>query len=94
MNDKFKNVPKDKDTKTISQKEIKLGDLDVLFELWFWDGIASNSIIFDNNDIQNLSDEELKALVKPHVRLEPASEIIVKRLESGFTFVNFNFTVI
>ena len=94
MSDKFKNVPRDKGTKTISQKEMKLGNLDVLFELWFWDGIAANSIIFDNKDIEGFSDKELKTLVKPHVRVDPASEVIVKRLESGFTFVNFNFTVV
>ncbi len=94
MSDKFNNVPKDEGTKTMSQKEMKLGNLDVLFELWFMDGIAANSIIFDNKDIEELGDEELKTLVKPHVRVDPVSEIIVKRLESGFTFVNFNFTVI
>ena len=94
MSDKFKNVPKDEGTKIISQNEMKLGIYDVLFEQWFFEGIAANSFIFDNKDIKDLSDEELKTLVKPHVRIYPASEIIVKRSESGFTFVNFNFTVI
>ena len=94
MSNKFEDVPKEKETKIISSKEMKLGKYDALFELWFWDGIAANSCIFDNNDIKELDDNDLKELVKPHTRLDPPTEITIKRLEAGFTFVNFNLTVL
>lgn len=91
MSDKFKNVPVEKDTIIVSRTDIKLDSYDVLYELWYWKGIIANSIIFDDNDITDVDDDALKVLVKPYIREKPETEVIVKRTDSGYTFVNFNY---
>ena len=91
MSNKFDAVPVENDTKIIFQIEAKLGEYDVLYEKWFWSGITAESIIFANEDIAGLSDEEIEREVKSSPLLKPDSSITMKKTESGFTFVNFNF---
>ena len=91
--DRFKDVPVEDDTKIIFQQEAKLGDYDILYQKWFWEGIAAESIIFANEDVIDLSDEEIEMKVRTSPLLKTGSSITMKRLESGFTFVNFNFEV-
>lgn len=45
----------------------------------------------DETDIAGLSDEEIEREVKSSPLLKPDSSITMKKSESGFTFVNFNF---
>ena len=56
LSNKFKQVPIDEDTEILFQEEKKLGQYDVLYEKWCWDGINAESIIFANEDIANLDD--------------------------------------
>jgi hypothetical protein len=37
-----------------------LGDYDVLYQMWNWDGITTDSFIFLSSDIYNLTDVEVK----------------------------------
>jgi len=90
MSNKFKNVPVEWDTKILFQQEIKLEDKDVIYQIWDWDGIKANSIIFISKDIDHQTDEELKNIIKKMPLYKANSEITLKRDES-FTFVNFNF---
>jgi len=91
MTDKFKNVPVEKDTRILFRNEAKLGDYDVLYEMWSWEGISAESIIFASDDISALTDEELEQEVRKSTLLKKESAVTIKRLDSGFTFVNFNF---
>ena len=91
MSDKFKDVPVEHDTTIISQQETKLGEYTVLHQVWFWEGITAESIIFANEDVVDLSDHEIEMKVKTSPFLKPDSSITMKRNRSGFTFVNFNF---
>ena len=91
MSDKFKDVPVEHDTTIISQQETKLGEYTVLHQVWFWDGITAESIIFANEDVVDLSDQEIEMKVKTSPFLKPDSSITMTRNRSGFTFVNFNF---
>ena len=88
---KFNNVPVEKGTKILFQQEAVLGQYEVLYQKWFWDGITAESIIFSSEDITELRDHEIEAEVKESPLLREDSSIILKRSESGFTFVNFNF---
>ena len=88
---KFKNVPVEEDTKIIYQQEASLGEYEVLYQKWYWDGISAESIIFANEDVDGLEDKEIEAEVKTSPLLKKNTSITLKRSQSGFTFVNFNF---
>jgi len=88
---KFNNVPVEEDTKILFQQEVTLGEYEVLYQKWIWDGITAESIIFADEDIVKLKDNEIKAAVKTSPLLKEDSSITLNRSESGFTFVNFNF---
>ena len=91
MTDKFKTVPVEEDTRILFRNEAKLGDYDVLYEMWSWEGISAESIIFESDDIAALTDEELEQEVRQSPLVKKESALTIKRLDSGFTFVNFNF---
>ena len=88
---KFEKVPVEEDTKILFQQEAKFGEYTILYQKWFWDGITAESIIFANEDVAGLADDEIVEEVKTSPLLEIGSEVTIKRCESGFTFVNFNF---
>jgi hypothetical protein len=91
MIEKFKNVPKEKGTVLITEQEAKLGDIDVLYQKWGWGLIMAESFIFCNEDVAQFNDEELKEEVKSSPMVKEDSLFTVKKSDSGFTFVNFNF---
>ena len=43
MNNKFDAVPLEKDTNVLFQLNAPLGDYDVLYQMWNWDGITAES---------------------------------------------------
>lgn len=91
MTNKFKNIPTEEDTKILSRQEKTIGEYIVLHEIWVWDGIYAESIIFANEDIEGLSDQEIEKMVRSLPILDENSDLTLTRTESGFTFVNFNF---
>jgi len=92
VSEKFSNVPVEEDTRISFQAEVKLGNFDVLYQKWFWDGIMAESVIFADDDVQGMQDDEIKAVVRSSPFVDPNSKITFKRDTSGFIFVNFNFT--
>lgn len=91
MTDKFKDVPVENDTQIIFSTEAKVDQYDVVYQKWHWDGIYAESIIFHNDDIAQLTENQVRrevaactALVKDPVRMT------YKKGEK-YTFVNFNF---
>jgi hypothetical protein len=91
MTDKFKNVPVEGDTRILFRQEAEFGTYEVLYEMWSWEGISAESIIFASDDISDLTDEELEQEVRKSPLVKKESAVTIKRLDSGFTFVNFNF---
>ena len=90
MSKKFGSVPIEDDTRILFRNETKLGNYDVLFEKWNWEGIKADSIIFANDDISGLTDEEIEQKVRKSPLIKEDSQITLKRSKE-FTFVNFNF---
>ena len=88
---KFKNVPIEEDTRIIFQQEMKFGEYDVLYQTWTWDGISAESIIFSSEDIPELKDQEIEKQVRASPICKKGSSITIKRTDSGYTFINFNF---
>jgi len=91
MTDKFKNVPVEEETRILFRKEAKLGNYEVLYEMWSWEGIQAESIIFATDDVSEMTDEELEKEVRKSPLVKKESAVTIKRLDAGFTFVNFNF---
>ena len=91
MSRKFENVPVEKDTRILFRQEASLGKYDVLYEKWSWEGISAESLIFLNEDIVDMTAKEIEQEVRKSALVKKASEITIKRLDAGFTFVNFNF---
>ena len=93
MSSKFQNVPVEKGTRIHFEKETRIGDMDILHQVWSWDGVHAESIIFRNTDVQNFSDEELQGIVEKSFKekLQKNRKMTISRSDSGFTFVNFNF---
>jgi len=91
MSNKFSSVPKERDTKILFQLEAKLGELDVLYQKWFYDGIYAESLIFTNEDVENIDEETLIKEVVSSPLFEENSSTTFKKSDFGFTFVNFNF---
>ncbi len=89
----FNNVPVEEDTRILSRKNIKVDNLDALYEKWFWEGVKAESLIFIASDVSELSDAELELLVQQSTLPSTDSSFTFKRDSKGFTFVNFNFTV-
>ena len=91
MSKKFDDVPVEEDTKIMFRQEARLGKFDVLYEMWSWEGISAESIIFANDDVADMIDNELEQEVRKSPLVKKESDITIKRLDAGFTFVNFNF---
>lgn len=91
LSEKFKNIPKDEDTRTFLRQQMKFGEFEVVFEHWKWEGIEAESIIFVNVEVADLTDDELKEMVRESPIVNKDSGITIRRSKSGYTFVNFNF---
>ena len=91
MSHKFDGVPVEKDTRVLFRQTAKFGQYDVLYEMWSWEGIKAESIIFATDDISEMTDEELEQEVRQSPLVKKDSAVTIKRLDAGFTFVNFNF---
>ena len=91
MNNKFDAVSIEQDTTLLFQLNATLGDYDVLYQMWNWDGITAESFIFLSTDILKLTDDDVKTLAKSSPMIKNDSELTMVRHEDGYTFVNFNF---
>ena len=91
MTEKFKDIPVEDDTQIIASLEAKIGEYDVLYQKWYWDGIYAESLIFFNDDIAELTEEQIKnEVAKCTALVKEDSQLIYKKLDK-YTFVNFNF---
>lgn len=88
---KFEHVPVEDGTLIIHRTADTFGKYDALYEMWAWDGITAQSIIFASEDVADLEDSEIKDKVKASPLFNKGSSMTFARHEPGFTFVNFNF---
>jgi len=85
--DKFANVPVDKETTILQKKVEKINGIDVLYEYWVWDCFEGESLIFKTEDVAGLSDDDLLEMLPPKKR----ENIAIVKGKDGYTFVNFGF---
>jgi hypothetical protein len=87
---KFQNLPNDSDTIIKYQSKIILDGLDALYQIWSWDSIMGESIIFTNDDISGNDITELEKKIRIDYPQANNSSITTKDSEDYF-FINFNF---
>lgn len=94
MNEKFKNVPLESDTKILKQKECNIGGYDTLYQKWKWESTIAESIIFAKDDVAHLNDDEVQQLVvNSELANSQSSAMTISRGKSDFVFVNFGFKI-
>ena len=93
---RFENVPVESDTNILHSVEANIEGLPVLFQNWFWDGIYGESIIFDETDVSDKTDDELISLVSglPVFDTDISNNSVTLSRNKGFVFTNFNFTIV
>ncbi len=82
MTSKFEKVPVEHDTKILFRKYIMLGEYEVLYEKWNWDGAYGESIIFFSKDVENLDDNQIETVVRRSPLLKSDTKITIKKLDS------------
>jgi len=87
----FCAVPKDEETKIISEATIFVESICILHQVWIWSEIVGESLIFKAADVADYSDEDLKKLLEMTELHTSQGEVTVKNADAGFRFVNFNF---
>lgn len=88
---KFHDVPVEPDTRVLSRKPCAVEGYQALHERWVWDGIKGETLIFVSADVSQLGDEDLRRLLAGSELFEADSQVTIKRSDSEYTFVNFNF---
>ena len=88
---KFDNVPTEADTAITLSLESKFGEYDVLYQQWIWDEIQANSLILDNDDIDDIELQSLSEEVRNSPLVNDASKELTIKSGEYFTFINFNF---
>jgi hypothetical protein len=91
VTDKFDAISPEEDPTVNYRHVAKFGDYEVLYEKWTCDGIAAESVIFDNNDVEDFSDDEIKRIVISASLVESYSNVTIDRYKSGYTIANFNY---
>lgn len=94
MNEKFKNIPIDKDTKIILELETKFGSLDCVLQTWLYDGFEGTSLIFLKADLENTTSENIKNEIKQSGLLTDSDSSITYsgNPRHDYCFFNFNFS--
>ena len=92
MSDKFEGIPVEGDTAVLLNTPMQFDGLDCMFQVWLWDGIKGESLIFVNEEVAHLDDPDLKSAVRRWGLVKDEADITLRRSDSGFTFLNFNFT--
>lgn len=91
MSDKFSGVTVENDTVILFRGQVKFGDFDVLYEKWSRNEIIAESLIFISEDVAEMTDAALEKEVRTSPLVNSNSELTLERIDSGYTFVNFNF---
>lgn len=91
MSEKFEGVPVESDTTILYEQEAMLGDYEVLYQKWIWEGVEAESMIFVTEDIAEFNEREIEEIVRESPMVKQESKVTIKISESGYCFVNFNF---
>lgn len=90
MNDKWKNIPLEPDTKLASEEIVKLGYLEAVHQKWTWDHIYGESLIFCATETQEHDLIQLTLMIQNSGLAEQGTQFTFNT-QADYQFVNFNF---
>jgi hypothetical protein len=70
MNTKFANLPEDEDTLILHERLVHVGGLDAWYQMWVWDSIVAESLIFTAADAAHLPKESGLVLTYPCIPIQ------------------------
>jgi hypothetical protein len=91
MHDKFANIPLDDQTDVLFSAKCKFGSGQVVYQKWIWSGIVGESIVFVANEVDNLTDDQLRQAITAVSLSASSGGVTISRNKQGFTFASFNF---
>ena len=89
MEEIFKKRKIDLDTQVIQENPLKIKEYNCLHEIWKWEAIKGESIIFLTSEVDQLGNDVLEDLVNDSGLV--TSPIFTHSRGDVFTYVNFNF---
>jgi len=87
----FKDVNVEPDTKILYTELVERNGITAKFELWYWDHINGSSLIFLNEDIEKLTEDELYELCSQFITGFNKKDSTLKK-SSQYYFVNYGFS--
>lgn len=93
MNEKFNDIPVDKNTIILFNEEMLFGEIACLFQVWYSGSIQGSSLILQADEVEGLSNDDLKRIITESKLLNDVdSSVTFSRIEGDkYVFVNFNF---
>ena len=94
IEEKFKNVRVEADTKIHAIKYLNLDGMDCRYEFWDWDGVEAESLIFCTPELKEVSEAYFQKLIGLISNTNSADPIeFTSKSGPEYTYLNFNFTV-
>lgn len=94
----FSNISPDETAKKLDACLTLVGELDCVYERWYWDGIIGNSLTFYAEDFKGKSEDEVKSwLVEKYELLKNKNFDLITVVRNHVVFpyliMNFDFNV-
>jgi hypothetical protein len=94
IEEKFKNINVESDTKIYAIKYLNLDGMDCRYEFWGWDGMEAESLIFCTPELKASTDDYFRELIGMIINSEGTESIeFTSKSDSEYTYLNFNFNV-
>ena len=88
---KFEGVKIEADTKVFSTNYIKIKEDDCRHEVWKWDGITAQSLIFYKFDFKEPYESHVLSLVKEFLNEDFDDSQHTLKTSGDYIFFNYNF---
>ena len=94
IEEKFKNINVESDTKIHAIKYLNLDGMDCRYEFWGWDGIEAESLIFCTPELRASTDDYFRELIEMISKTKGAKPLeFTSKSDPVYTYLNFNFKV-
>ena len=91
MSSPFHFIPCDPETRILEEALYTLQGRDVLHQVWIWDGVRAESLVFRTCDLASMNESELRKVLHQSGLLAVSEPITYATSANGFTFISFNF---
>ncbi len=89
---KFENVLIEKDTTILSSEFIKIQGFDCKHEVWKWDGIKAESLVFYKYDFDEPYEKNILKIVENYIHDNYQSSKHTIKTSGDYIFFNYNFS--